>query len=191
MRFYLEARGTGHLADTPKMQRNSTSGIGGSLRPLKTTNVPAQQQTTLPSISHIISGRALGLRTADRLEEDKESSEEGEEETPQVHSEEEQPEAHARRSKRKHSRGRITDRAPKLEDELKQQGEQFKKQQFASREELRQLQMSLESEKSKCSLLEEMLDRERADRLKVEKEVEVLKATSSWISSRAGTESST
>lgn len=173
------------------MQQISEFETKGTSSHFQRPNQSVVRRTTLPSISHIIEGKALDLRVVERLDEDKESSSEEEQETSRINQEKDVSGYRVSQSKQKHSRGRITDRAPKLEDELKQQGEKFEKQQSASREELRQLEMSLESEKAKCSLLEEMLDKERADRLKVEKEVEVLKATSPWTNSRAGTEAST
>lgn len=149
-----------------------------------------QQQTMLPSISHIIDGRSLGL-LATEWHHDNHASSEDEIPVEEVDFKKTPCSQKATGSNRRHSRGRIADRAPKLEEQLKQQDAKYDKENIVAYEKFRQLQMSLESEKSKCSLLEEMLDKERADRIKVEKEIEHLKPTSDWKQSRTGSEAST
>lgn len=145
------------------------------------SNKPGQlsaQKPMLPSIAHLIEGKSSDLVTS-RHPEDALSVDEDEEDAvddffPGRRNKE------TASSKNGHSKGRITDRVPKLEEKMKRRSEKFQAEKRASDDEVHRLQMILESEKAKCSLLEDMLEKERADRLKVEKEVEVLKTISEW-----------
>lgn len=58
-----------------------------------------------------------------------------------------------------------------LEEQLQRQDEEHEEGQREMNETINQLELELESAKAKSKLLEEMLERERKDRLEVEKQI--------------------
>ena len=144
----------------------------------KITGQLSAQKPMLPSIAHLIEGKSSELVT-NRQPEDPTSVDEDEEDAA-IDLVPGRGSSETANPKNSHSKGRITDRVPKLEEKMKRRNEKFEAEKRASGDEVHRLQMILESEKAKCSLLEDMLEKERADRLKVEKEVEVLKTISEW-----------
>ncbi|CAH0027021.1 unnamed protein product [Clonostachys rhizophaga] len=74
---------------------------------------------------------------------------------------------HAQRA----SRQRRAARAMDLEEQLQRQDEEHEEGQREMNETINQLELELESAKAKSKLLEEMLERERKDRLEVEKQI--------------------
>ncbi|CAG9991067.1 unnamed protein product [Clonostachys byssicola] len=74
---------------------------------------------------------------------------------------------HAQRA----SRQRRAARAIDLEEQLQRQDEEHEEGQREMNETINQLELELESAKAKSKLLEEMLERERKDRLEVEKQI--------------------
>lgn len=72
-------------------------------------------------------------------------------------------------------RERRAARVGELEEQLDQQREVHDKQEMDLKEKIHELELDVQSFRSRCMLLENMLDRERQDRIRVETEAETLK----------------
>ncbi|KAJ4201268.1 hypothetical protein NW767_006917 [Fusarium falciforme] len=72
-------------------------------------------------------------------------------------------------------RERRAARVGELEEQLDQQREAHEKQETELKDKIHELELDVQSFRSRCMLLENMLDRERQDRIRVETEAETLK----------------
>ncbi|KAM5344799.1 hypothetical protein ACJ41O_010661 [Fusarium nematophilum] len=72
-------------------------------------------------------------------------------------------------------RERRAARVGELEEQLDQQREVHEKQETELKDKIHELELDVQSFRSRCMLLENMLDRERQDRIRVETEAETLK----------------
>ncbi|KAF5000224.1 hypothetical protein FDECE_11263 [Fusarium decemcellulare] len=72
-------------------------------------------------------------------------------------------------------RERRAARVGELEEQLDQQREVYEKQETDLKDKIHELELDVQSFRSRCMLLENMLDRERQDRIRVETEAETLK----------------
>lgn len=72
-------------------------------------------------------------------------------------------------------RERRAARVGELEEQLDQQRVEHEKQEHELKDKIRELELDVQSFRSRCMLLENMLDRERQDRIRVETEAETLK----------------
>lgn len=72
-------------------------------------------------------------------------------------------------------RERRAARVGELEEQLDQQREAYEKQEAEFKDKIHELELDVQSFRSRCMLLENMLDRERQDRIRVETEAETLK----------------
>ncbi|KAJ3458062.1 hypothetical protein MRS44_012171 [Fusarium solani] len=72
-------------------------------------------------------------------------------------------------------RERRAARVGELEEQLDQQREAQEKQETELKDKIHELELDVQSFRSRCMLLENMLDRERQDRIRVETEAETLK----------------
>ncbi|KAF7563171.1 hypothetical protein G7046_g974 [Stylonectria norvegica] len=72
-------------------------------------------------------------------------------------------------------RERRAARVGELEEQLEEQREAHEKQETGFKDKIHELELDVQSFRSRCMLLENMLDRERQDRIRVETEAETLK----------------
>lgn len=87
-------------------------------------------------------------------------------------------------------RERRAARVGELEEQLDQQNEDFDKKENEFKERIRSLELDLQSFRSRCMLLENMLDRERQERIRTETEAETLRQRFKESQFRAGSMSS-
>lgn len=72
-------------------------------------------------------------------------------------------------------RERRAARVGELEEQMDQQRDDYEKQETEYKDKIHELELDVQSFRSRCMLLENMLDRERQDRIRVETEAETLK----------------